>query len=93
MKVDDFTVLEDKQRQGIQYFSELSKQSSVPLRIALLIDTSGSVGDKLEYEKQAAAGFLRTVLRKETDLALLMQFDSEVNLVQDFTRCQAGHRR
>src|SRR5688572_6989652 len=86
LKAGDFTVLEDKQRQGIEYFSEVSKQTGVPLRIALLIDTSGSVGDKLEYEKQAAAGFLRTVLRKETDLALLMQFDSEVNLVQDFTR-------
>jgi Ca-activated chloride channel family protein len=53
--------------------------------MALLIDTSGSVKSKLDYETQTAAEFLKTVLRPGRDLALIMQFDSDVNLVQDFT--------
>jgi Ca-activated chloride channel family protein len=85
LKAEDFMVYENKQAQTIEYFSDLSKGSEVPLTIALLIDTSGSVKNKLEYEKETAAEFLKTVLRKGKDLALIIQFDSEVNLVQDFT--------
>jgi Ca-activated chloride channel family protein len=86
LRAEDFRVLEDRQPQKIQYFSELSARGDVALALALLIDTSSSVRGKLQYEKQAAADFIRAVLRKENDSALLMQFDSEVNLVQDFTR-------
>lgn len=82
---DDFIVLEDKTPQAIDYFSDLSEGSAVPLTIALLLDTSGSVKTKLDYEKETAAEFFRQVLRKGKDLALLIQFDSDVNLVQDFT--------
>lgn len=85
LQAADFTVFEDRQPQRIEYFSDFSKGSDVPLTIALLIDTSGSVKDKLEYEKATAAEFFRKVLRKNKDLALIIQFDSEVNLVQDFT--------
>ncbi len=85
LKADDFMVFEDKQPQRIEYFSDLSKGSAVPLTIALLIDTSGSVKNKLGFEKETAADFFRTVLRKGKDLALIIQFDSDVNLVQDFT--------
>lgn len=85
LKADDFLVFEDKQPQKIEYFSDLSKGSDVPLTIALLIDTSGSVKNKLAFEKQTAAEFFRDVLRRNKDLALIIQFDSEVNLVQDFT--------
>jgi|WetSurMetagenome_2_1015567.scaffolds.fasta_scaffold92606_2 VWFA-related protein len=82
---DDFIVLEDRQPQTIEYFSDMAEGSPVPLTIALLLDTSGSVKNKLEYEKDTAAEFFRTILRKSKDLALLIQFDSDVNLVQDFT--------
>jgi Ca-activated chloride channel family protein len=85
LKADDFQVYEDKKPQKIEYFSDLSQGSAVPLTIALLIDTSGSVKNKLSFEKQTAAGFFRDVLRRDKDLALIIQFDSEVNLVQDFT--------
>ena len=85
LRADDFIVFEDRQPQSIEYFSDLSKGSDVPLTIALLIDTSGSVKDKLEYEKATAREFLRNVLRKNKDLALIIQFDSEVNLVHDFS--------
>jgi VWFA-related protein len=85
LKAEDFLVFEERQPQKVQYFSDLSKENDVPLTMALLIDTSGSVKDKLEYEKKTAEEFFRSVLRKRKDLACIIQFDSEVNLVQDFT--------
>jgi VWFA-related protein len=87
-KPTDFEVFENKQPQTIEYFSELGKGSEVPLTIALLIDTSASVKDKLEIEKATASEFFKEILRPSKDLALILQFDSDVNLVQDFTQDQ-----
>jgi VWFA-related protein len=86
LKAEDFQVFEDKKPQTIDYFNDWTKGSEIPLTIALLIDTSRSVKSKLDYEKQAAAEFFRNVLRKDRDLALIIQFDADVNLVQDFTQ-------
>lgn len=88
LKVDDFQVSENRRPQQIEYFSELGEKSDVPLTIALLIDTSGSVKEKLEYEKTTAAEFFKEILRPNQDLALIIQFDSEVVLIQDFTQSQ-----
>ncbi len=85
LKAEDFIVFEDRQPQKIEFFSDLSKGTEVPLTIAFLIDTSGSVKNKLGFEKETAAEFFKTILRKGKDLALIIQFDSDVNLVQDFT--------
>ncbi len=86
LKAKDFQILEDKLPQTIDYFSELGKETDVPLTIALLIDTSASVRDKLDFEKTTAAEFFTDILRPKKDLALIIQFDSDVNLVQDFTQ-------
>ena len=88
LKADDFEVLENGRLQQIEYFSELGERNEVPLTIALLIDTSGSVKEKLEYEKTTAAEFFKEILRPNRDLALIIQFYSEVVLVQDFTQSQ-----
>jgi VWFA-related protein len=88
LKADDFEIFENKQAQKTEYFSDLNTGSEVPLTIALLIDTSGSVKDKLDYEVATASEFFKEVLRPNKDLALIIQFDSEVNLVQDFTQNQ-----
>jgi VWFA-related protein len=85
LKAEDFQVFEDRKPQQIEYFSDWTKGSDIPLTVALLIDTSGSVKSQLEYEKRTALEFFRDVLRKNKDLALIIQFDSDVNLVQDFT--------
>ena len=85
LTMDDFLVFEDRKPQKIEYFSQLTEGSDIPLTIALLIDTSGSVRTKLDDEKATAAEFLRSILRKSKDEALIIQFDSEVRLVQDFT--------
>jgi Ca-activated chloride channel homolog len=85
LTANDFELFEDKQPQKIEYFSELNEKSDVPLTVALLIDTSGSVKSKLAYEQETAAEFFRKIIRQGKDLALIIQFDSDVNLVQDFT--------
>ena len=88
LKADDFQIFESRQAQKIEYFSDLEEGSAVPLTVALLIDTSGSVKSKLDYEIATASEFFKEVLRPNKDLALIIQFDSEVNLVQDFTQSQ-----
>lgn len=88
LRPEDFEVRENGQPQKIEYFSALGTGTEIPLTIALLIDTSGSVRDKLEFEKATAAEFLKQILRPNKDLALIIQFDSDVNLVQDFTQRQ-----
>jgi Ca-activated chloride channel family protein len=77
-----FRVFEDNKAQSIAHFSN---ETDLPLTIAVLIDTSGSVGDKLVFEQQAAIEFLRTTLRRGKDQALLIAFDTRINLLQDFT--------
>jgi VWFA-related protein len=88
LKVEDFQVFENREPQKIEYFSALGKGSDVPLTIALLIDTSGSIKNKLDFEKDTAAEFFKEILRPNKDLALIIQFDADVNLVQDFTQRQ-----
>lgn len=78
---DDFIVYEDGQRQKIENFS---RETDIPLTLAMLIDTSTSVKPKLDFEKEAATSFFQSVLR-ENDRAMLVEFDSGVTLRQDFT--------
>ena len=78
---NDFTVLEDEKPQTIKYFSAEANQ---PLTLGLLVDTSVSQRRILEAEKEIGAAFLRSVLR-EKDLAFLISFDVNVDLLQDFT--------
>jgi VWFA-related protein len=78
----DFEVFENKQPQQISAFAQ---ETDVPLRIGLLVDTSNSIRDRLEFEQKAAAEFLQTTVRPGKDKALLGSFDSVAELVQDFT--------
>ena len=77
----DFSIYENGVRQRISNFS---KQTNLPLTIALCVDSSSSVKLKLEFEKEAATDFLFAVLRP-TDRALLVEFDTGVTLLHDFT--------
>jgi len=82
---DDFEIYEDGTRQQIRYFTLESGENAQPLNVILLVDTSGSVKDKLMFEQDAANAFLEETLRPDKDMAAVVQFDSEINLVQDFT--------
>lgn len=61
------------------------KQSDLPLRIALLIDTSSSIEHRLTFEKRGARAFLKEILRPEVDQAFTASFDERVQVLQDFT--------
>ena len=77
----DFRIEEDGAHQSITHFA---KEVALPLTLGILIDTSPSVQDILTLEQQAAIVFLRTVLKKN-DLAMIINFDRSVSLLQDFT--------
>jgi VWFA-related protein len=81
LKQEDFKILEDNQAQKIAFFS---REVTLPITLALLLDTSGSEQYMLSAIQDAGGRFLDRVLRKG-DEALVMSFDSDVDLLSDFT--------
>jgi VWFA-related protein len=79
---NDFRVFEDDKPQTISYFS---RETDLPLRIGILVDTSSSIRDRLHFEQEAAIDFLDATVRPGKDLAFVIAFDVEVQLVQDYT--------
>jgi Ca-activated chloride channel family protein len=75
----DFEVFEDGARQGITMFS----REHQPIALAVLLDTSNSMEDKLATAQEAAIGFARRI-RKE-DAMEVVAFDSQVQILQPFT--------
>jgi VWFA-related protein len=64
---------------------QFAPQSKLPLRLALLVDTSGSVRDRFAFEKHAAARFVQKMLSKSSDLAFVAGFANEITVTQDFS--------
>src|SRR5438309_10109455 len=82
LRKDDFRVSEDEKAQMITNFSS---ETDLPLTIALLVDTSGSIRDKLRFEQEAATEFFYSTMQRNKDNALVISFDCGVDLLQDFT--------
>ena len=82
LEKSDFKISDDKTPQTIRYFS---RQTDLPLRIGLLMDTSNSIRDRLKFEQDAATSFLFSVLRHNKDQAFVMTFDDEPSILQAFT--------
>ena len=78
---DDFQILEDGKPQTIKYFAA---ESNLPLTLGILIDSSGSQARVLDMEKQVGGEFLSQILR-DKDMAFVIGFDVNVDLLQDFT--------
>ncbi len=78
----NFRVLDDGVPQEIRYFS---RQTDLPLRIGMLLDTSNSIRDRLQFEQDAAVGFLFSVLRRGKDQSFLMTFDDQPYVAQGYT--------
>ncbi|HTB19969.1 MAG TPA: VWA domain-containing protein [Bryobacteraceae bacterium] len=78
---DDFKVFEDGKEQEVKYFN---RETDLPLTIGLLIDVSASQMNLIEIEKNAAYQFFGSVLRKQ-DLAFLISFGEDSELLQDYT--------
>lgn len=81
---NDFVVLEDRLPQQIETFSDDLGQS-LPVYVAVLMDTSPSTAGKLKFEQEAAMNFIYSVIRARKDQVLFATFDNEINLRQDFT--------
>lgn len=79
---DDFALQEDTHPQTIRYFS---RETDLPLTLGLVIDTSGSQRRVLPDESRASYRFLKQVLREDKDMAFVIHFDREVELLQDLT--------
>ncbi len=86
---DDFEIFEDGKPQTIKVFSAESNQ---PLTLGILIDTSPSQTNVLEYEKEAGTQFLRDVLQSK-DEAFVISFDLNVDLLHDFTNSVSDLKR
>jgi len=79
---DDFQLDEDGRPQTINYFAH---ESDLPLRLGLLVDTSLSQRRLIDQERSASYSFLDKLLRQDKDLAFVIHFDREVELLQEFT--------
>ncbi len=86
---DDFMIFEDGKQQDVKYFN---RETDLPLTIGLLIDVSASQGNLIETERNAAYQFFGSVLRKQ-DLAFLISFGSDAELLQDYTNSATLLRR
>ncbi|MBV9768280.1 MAG: VWA domain-containing protein, partial [Bryobacterales bacterium] len=78
---DDFKIFEDGKEQTVKFFN---RETDLPLTVGLLIDVSASQQNLIEIEKNAAYQFFGSVLRKQ-DLAFLISFGEDADLLQDYT--------
>jgi VWFA-related protein len=79
---DDLQIWENNQPQQIGFFS---RETDLPLRIGMLIDSSNSIRDRLRFEQEAAVEFLNDAVRPGKDQAFVVGFDVEPQLLQDYT--------
>ena len=79
----DFAILDDhKPPQAILNFR---RETDLPLHLGLLIDVSGSVDSRFDFEQTAATNFLQHTLRAGFDKAFLEGFNTHTEMAQDFT--------
>ena len=83
---EDFQVFEDNQPQKVAFFS---KEVTLPITLGLLLDTSGSEQEMLAAIQDAGSRFMNRVMRKG-DEAMVLSFDTDVDLLSDFTEDRAA---
>jgi VWFA-related protein len=84
---NNFLVFEDGKPQQVTFF----QQTGLSLAIALLLDTSASMDDKLAVVHEAAIGFARQL--GQTDVASVIDFNTRVSVRQEFTNDVAALER
>lgn len=84
---DDFEIVESKKQQKIL---EFTAETDLPLRLAILIDTSNSIRERFRFIQEAAIDFVTTVMRPGKDRALVVSFDTSPTLVSDLTDDQVA---
>ncbi len=76
---EDFRLFEDDVEQKVTHFSN----EDAPLSIGLLVDTSGSMGAKLDTSRHAVSEFLKTL--NAPDEAFLVEFSDQAQLAVPLT--------
>ena len=76
---EDFSVFEDGMRQELLFFN----RSTLPISLSILIDTSASMENRMQTAQDAAIGFVRKL--RAQDSAQIVDFDSRVEVLQDFS--------
>ena len=79
LTAQDFAVFEDGVKQDVTFFT----RTNLPIALALLIDTSASMENKLPTAQEAAIGFAKKL--RQQDLAEVVDFDSRVVVLQSFS--------
>ena len=79
----DFTILDDNKPP--QSIVDFRRETDLPLELGLLVDTSGSVHGRFDFEQAAAVDFLEQTLRPNFDKAFVMGFASHSQIMQDYT--------
>ena len=79
----DVTILDDGKPPAAML--SFHRESDLPLRLGLLIDTSGSITERFSFEQRAAVNFMDQVLTGKDDLAFVAGFSNSVVLAHDFT--------
>ena len=79
LEESDFEVFEDGVKQSVTIFSRVQQ----PIALAILLDTSNSMEDKLATAQEAAIGFVRRM--KKNDVIEVIDFNSQVRIPQEFT--------
>jgi VWFA-related protein len=79
---DDFEVFESKKPQSI---IEFSAEADLPLRLAILVDTSNSIRERFHFQQEAAISFIDGTVRPKQDKAMVVSFDTGAELIADLT--------
>jgi Ca-activated chloride channel family protein len=79
----DFNILDD--HQPPQAILNFRRETDLPLHLGLLVDVSGSVGGRFDFEQNAATSFLEHTLRIGFDEAFVVGFNSHSRMAQDYT--------
>ncbi|HSI89134.1 MAG TPA: VWA domain-containing protein [Pyrinomonadaceae bacterium] len=75
----EFSIFENGVKQEIEFF----QAEETPFAAVILIDTSGSMGSNVTLARSAAINFLNGL--RSSDSAAIYNFDSKVQMVQDFS--------
>jgi Ca-activated chloride channel homolog len=79
LQQEDFDVFEDGAKQTLSFFSAVQQ----PIALAILLDTSNSMEEKIATAQEAATGFVRRM--KKDDVIEVIEFNSQVRIPQPFT--------
>lgn len=83
LEMENFQVLDNDEPQVIR---EFVRESDLPLRIGVLMDTSNSVRGRFRFEQESAIEFIRGVLEEGNDRAFLVSYDTRAELMVDYTQ-------